>query len=435
MTKSFARNSLGNVFTKILIYPINFISSIIIARYLGAEDRGVYAFIVLINSFILPLIMLGFGNGITYMISAKKFEIKKIFFTVIIYGFFLGLLSAIIIFTAWYFGLLGQTAGKISKLQISLVALALILATPQFFISRILLGNSQFTIINKLDIFQNIFQPILLLFLCYGLSLRITGTALAVASLSAIMLFTNFIIAYKKYAPLFIFNNSFFKECFAYGLKGWPADVSTRANARLDQMLLGFFAPAKELGLYSIAVTLSELLWIIPDAVGVVLFTKLAGMDNLNEKTKLMELIHRLLFWVLIALSVGWALVVSYIIIPYGYGSEYQDSVILFLLLLPGTVGYISAKVITKILSGSGQIGLTSMSITIGAITTSILYFVLVPHYHSFGAASASSFGYIFTSLICILIYHKNITIFNFKSFFQIDMSDIKLVKNKFIKK
>ena len=131
MARTFARNSIGNITTKLILYPINFVSSIIIARYLGAEDRGVYAYIVLINSFVLPFLMLGFGGGINYMVSSRKFEIKEVFFTVIVHGLLIGIVSAALIYLAWHFGLLGKTGEKITLIQISLVSFSILLSAPQ----------------------------------------------------------------------------------------------------------------------------------------------------------------------------------------------------------------------------------------------------------------------------------------------------------------
>lgn len=178
-------------------------------------------------------------------------------------------------------------------------------------------------------------------------------------------------------------------------------------------MILGIVVPAAALGFYAVAVTLAELFWLLPDSIGKVLFNRIAREHNSGFQEEMLCRVHRIVFWVSFILMIVGAVAVTYVIIPYGYGGKYLDSITPFLLLLPGTLLYIPAKITTKLLSSTGKILETSYATASGSVISIILYFILIPKFGIIGAAYAASIGYIFISIFCIyyVIRYYDITL------------------------
>ncbi len=393
--------SVSNFATKLTLYPIGFIASIWISRYLGAEDKGVYAYIVILTSFFIPIFSLGIGGGLIYFISNKEYEINQVWLTTILLGLFVGLFNTMLLICLWNFNLLGESAGQFDFYHIAIVGMILVFNSVYFFLTRIGFGGSVFHSLNLFEILKSIMNPVFMILLVYVLALRIDGVLYSLLIMNVVLALGFATRLYLKFKPQMSFSFDFIKKSFIYGLKGWFGDMAVRANVRLDQLILGGIVSAKSLGIYSVGVTLSELLWIIPDSIGPVLFNRIAAEKDIQIKTRLTERIHRILFILSAIISIFWVLTCFYIIIPFGYGAEFSGSLLPMMILVPGALLYIPAKMTTKLLSGTGRILDTSKATVAGSAISILLYFILIPKFEIIGAAIASTIGYLFVSIFC----------------------------------
>lgn len=426
-----ALNSFSNLGTKVLLYPVSFLASIWIARYLGPEEKGIYAYIVVLSSFFIPIFSLGLGGGFIFFTSNKKYRPEDVGLTVFLSGLVIGFINALLVFVFWKFNLLGEVGEKITSHQIVFVCLILIFNAFYFFIGRMAVGVSRFNTINGLEILKSIMNPVVMILLVYLFALRIDGVLYGLLLLNMVLGLGIIYKMYRSYKPVLVFRKDFLKDSFFYGLKGWLGDMAVRANVRLDQIILGGIISAKSLGFYSISVTLTELLWIIPDSIGPVLFNRIAAEKDAETKLLLMEKIHRILFYLTLLIAVFWVLTCVYIVIPYGYGNEFQSSLVPLLILVPGAIIYISAKVTTKLLSGSGRILETSKATALGSGVSILLYIFLIPKYGVIGAALASTIGYCFVSLFCIYYSAKYFNT-SLSGLFLLNKSDFAWLKEQY---
>lgn len=373
---------------------------------MGAEDKGIYAYIIILTSFFIPIFSLGIGGGLIYYISNNEFTIDRVWFTTILLGLCVGTTNALLLFSLWYFNILGESAAQLDTLDILIVGLILIFNSIYFFLTRIGMGGSLFYSINIFEIIKSIMNPLIMISLVYFLALRIDGVLYGLLIINFVLSISFATRLYLKFKPTFSFASTFLKKSFIYGLKGWFGDIAVRANVRLDQLILGGIVSAKSLGIYSVAVTLAEMLWIIPDSIGPVLFNRIAKEKDVLVKTRLTERIHRMLFFLSFFISIFWIAICYMIIIPYGYGAEFTNSLLPMIILVPGALLYIPAKITTKLLSGTGRILDTSKATLAGSAISIMLYFLLIPRFEIIGAAMASSIGYLFVSIFCTYFAH-----------------------------
>jgi O-antigen/teichoic acid export membrane protein len=417
------KNSLGNLVTKLTIYPISFISSIVVARVLGPEQRGVFNYLIIVISFLIPIFSLGFGSGIIYNVSSKKYLPKDIFYSVIFIAFLIGIIVCFLLIYLKNINFLGSVGNKLGNFEFVGLLVCVLLSFIFFFLSRILYGASNFKYINLLTLIQGILNPILLLILVGYVGLKLYGAVISMMIVNLVITFIIVFIFLKRYSSVRKFNLEFVKDTAKYGIKSWMGDIAVQANVRLDQMILGAISKPSSLGIYSISVFLAELIWLLPDAVGPVLFNKIASINSLEEQEVLTKRISRILLFIGIVSSLLLVIAVFFIIIPYGYGIAYTDSLAPFLILIPGTLCFILAKVITKILSGTGNIAMTSKATVIGSLISILFYFILIPKFDIIGAAIASSIGYISISLICLYFFKFKLKL-TLKNLFVISKQD-----------
>jgi len=153
---SSTRYATQNLLTQMILIPLGIISSIIIARMLGVEGRGVYAYIILLSSFFIPILSFGYPAGAVYEISTRKFSVKNISFTNTLVSLAQGTLVAAIIFSLWYFDKLGKTGQQISPQIITIIITLIYINTLLRFSLKNIVADSWFTLDNITQILRKI---------------------------------------------------------------------------------------------------------------------------------------------------------------------------------------------------------------------------------------------------------------------------------------
>jgi len=222
----------------------------------------------------------------------------------------------------------------------------------------------------------------------------------------------------------------YMRSAFSYGMKSWYGDIALRANLRFDQLILGSFISLHALGIYGVAVRLAELIWIIPDTIGPVLFNLIAGNKNQEQKLEITARIHRLIFFFCMLLLIMWLLCCQFIIMPYILGKQYADVIQLMIWLSPGVLMLISSKMITKLFSASGEVAWTSRITIFGSLISILCYVLFIPSFGSVGAAIASSLGYFCLAVAALYVMNKNYNV-PLREFYIIRKSDLYWMKNR----
>lgn len=404
--KSSTKFAAQNLATKLLLFPLGIVSSILIARMLGVEGKGVYSYVVLLSALFIPILTFGYGAGVIYQIGTKAFSIKNVTLTNIIISLFQATFIAAIIASAWYFGYLGKTGEQIGYLEILIIIALIFLNTVFQFSGKTILADSWFKLDNLLQIIRKIIVPICVVLLILFSENNVRGGLIGLLGGVTTLLIVQQYNIWKKYRPQFKFDTDFVKKSYAYGFKGWLGNIAISANTRIDQLILGGVASAEALGNYSIAVMLSELIWILPLALGQVIYNRVAGDNNQATSLELVKKTHRIMLSFLLLCTFGAALVGPYVI-PFVYGSDFSGAILPFLVLLPGTLIMVSTKLLSKLFTASGHIAVTNKVQIISSIVSIALYLTLIPRMGILGAATAATIGYAIGAVVFWYFYKK----------------------------
>ena len=403
-----ARSSMWTFVTRIGTMPLGLLTSALVTRSLGTEGRGLYAFLLLLGAFILPCLSFGFGGSIVYFISSARYRLRDVTLSCLAFGLLQGLFNALILLPLWQFNCLGLTAQSIPVPPMVLTLVSLPFQGANLMLQRAVLGNSWFSTNNWLTVATNVLGSLFLLgFVVLGRG-GLLGAAMAMLCMQ-VMVFVLTMAAIVWREPIvWSLDGRFILESLSYGVRIWVGDLATRANLRLDQFVIGFFYMPGMLGIYSVAVTASELLWLIPDSLSLVLFNKIAAEKDLAKRIALTERVHRGLLIIMVVAGAVLALTRTWAIRILG-SAAFLDAAQPLLLLIPGTIAMTTTKVITKYTSGSGRPGASSTITVIGTVLSAGLYFALIPSFGNLGAAIASSLGYTLMAVIAVLIYRRMI--------------------------
>ena len=177
-------------------------------------------------------------------------------------------------------------------------------------------------------------------------------------------------------------------EFFKYGWTIWAGAAAACLLMRLDQLLLAPLSNLKELGLYAIAVSISEVVLVINTGLREVIFS----VESSSRAPARVAAATRLSNLLTLILAGGVALATPMLVAPL-FGTEFVGAVPMVLVLLLGIVIGNPGSVSGIALAAWGRPGLRSLAITTALGANIVAIFVLVPPYGGVGASIATFIG------------------------------------------
>jgi len=199
------------------------------------------------------------------------------------------------------------------------------------------------------------------------------------------------------------FNKNKILELLKFGMKGQFANIFNVMNYKLDIFIVAYFLSTDRLGIYAIAVSLTNILNFIPLSLINVLMPKAA--NDMQIKKYLPQVI-RIVVFIMITISIT-LIFFGKMIITYLYSTTFLDAYILLIILLPGSIFLGINHMITSSLTGKGIPSVQSISAGIGVIITVLLDFILIPKIGILGASIATSTSYISMAVVSIFFLNK----------------------------
>ena len=386
--------------------------SIVIARTVGPAGNGHLALLVTFTGLTAIVVSLGLSTGITYEVSRGRWAVRHAFRTSYIAALLLGLVG--FLGGLGFFVLTHDSVFKGISTWLGVLALSSLAPVLAYsFADVILLARERYEGYAGLELSHSA----TLLFVGAGLAIPfgLTGAVIGLPAAALVGAVAGAILlAREARRDQVVDSGDSLPRALRFGLQGWVANLLQQVNYRFDVLILGGFATARDVGVYSIALTLTGVAWVLPQALQTVLFPRVASLD---ESTRLGELSrdesdeavakavrHGVLLTVPAAVLISLLLVVA---VPLLYGTQFHQTTTLGFILLPGVLLLGIGKVLSSAITGRGfpryalYITAVSMPLTLG------LYFLLIPPYDEWGAAVASSISYALSALLALVFFRR----------------------------
>lgn len=184
-----------------------------------------------------------------------------------------------------------------------------------------------------------------------------------------------------------------FKTAMHYGLRDYAGGVADFTTLRLDQMMLGGMAASAAIGLYVIAVRLSEVTTFVAGALADALMPEVAGARKADHAETLLGRTLRLTLYAnLIVLIPLWLMAPH--ILRVLFGESFVPATSAFRWLLVAAVVWSAGVIVISGLQGFGYPGLSTIARFLSAAVTAPALLILIPRMGIKGAAISSLIGY-----------------------------------------
>ncbi len=366
--------------------------SILLARLLGPELRGELAVPLTFVILFFPLATLGLKQGVAYFETKENTDAGsaqlKLYLT---FNFLTSLL----------FGVIYTVIYSIS-LEVLFVWLLLFIRCAADLLSYKLLVLRKTPLLSKYIFLRGVleFSTVLVLFLLDEKNIVLILAGYVFAS------FVQFCFVGNATWRDIKSNSSKLKRLNVLALLklsiGYAIPLFLiNINLSFDVLMLAKLSSTYQVGLYQVAVSIANLLWILPTLLGGIIFSESlhSGFNTLLEK--LVTFLKVLfVFSPLVLLST----VFTPFLFKVVFGAEFQDSSDLFNVLILGYYFMLSYKVANGVFAARGLVKIPSLIFLICSVINIICNYFLIPDFNALGAAIATLISYLVCSF-CFITY------------------------------
>ncbi len=373
------------------VFTTGVLVSILTARVLGPEGRGQWTLALLIPFFLGLLGDMGLGiSGIALLRESPR-RASEIVTAVLLIGASGSALSVVVFWALYPLGLDALFAG----VPLSVVAVAAAAAIPSTVAAHlrsclIMLGDLRAA--NVLLLVHSGLMFILLA-LVFGfvradvfVAIVVYGVVLIIGVLAGVWRIVS------QHAVRLRLDRSVLRPLFALGWRAHVATIGLFLCFRADLSLVNYWVGIKGAGYYSVALSLSEALRGVPEAVQASLLSRLSASRG-QPALDLTAVAARVSFTVTAALAIT-AAVIAVWLIPALFGRGFSRAVAPFWLLLPGSLALAVSYVVGSPLMLHGYVSTNAAAAWAGFATLVVVDAFLIPRYAIEGAALGSSLSY-----------------------------------------
>ena len=402
-----------------------FASSVILVRYLGPLNYGIYTAVFIIPNLVTGLGALGLGPSIIYFSGRKVFNLWSIFYFATIVG-----LTLSIIYLLVFYGLSELIYKYVftERIEVILILMASLIIPLNLFnkFSRAILRG-----IGKVNAFtlSSILLPTVLRFslICIFiifLEKGVTGAifipivSVFISTIVVISLVIFYIqTEHKKNNML---NVGQIKEFLSYGLKFWLGSAIKKSDSGIILLVVTYFSSLENLAFFRLGYSLANMSTKAKSIIDIVSVSKIVSSDTDLIKKQYPQLFRFITIFIIILLFIGNLLIAPTINIIYG--NEFSATINIFRILLPGLLLLQFISIANQVKAYTGNPLYVSKVRSFGLITNISLLLILVPYYSIYGA----SFSILIANLIMFIV-----SVYFMRSFFKISTADLLFFKKQ----
>jgi O-antigen/teichoic acid export membrane protein len=396
---------------KVAAMGIGFLVTVLLARYLGPENFGVYSYAISLTSLFAAAGHMGLSGLVVREIVKKPNERALTLgttFALKLIGMAFG--YALLLVYAFVF----EGAGSVEFVVLAIAGAALLFKpfdVIDFWFQAFV--QARFIAMARLSalLISSAAKIILVLF-GFGVVYLVAANMLQ-AMLAAVAL----VLLYKLKTSLQLSHWSMSwrkaKELFGQGWVIYLGSIFAVIYLKVDQIMLRWLLGPESVGVYAVAAQLSEAWYFVPTAIVASFFPKLIKLREQSESLFNQRL--QQLFDMLFILALVVAVIVTLLddaFIALFFGPDYAASASVLTIHIWAALFIFMRAAFSKWILIENVLVFSLITQGVGAMLNVVLNFLLIPIYGVQGAAVATLISYAFASFFSLIIYEKTRPVF-----------------------
>jgi len=386
--------------------------SVVTARALGPADRGVYFLVMSYAQVAAQVANLGLHSSNTYLGATRHDLVSRLLVNSLYIAVLVAPVAALAIalLLGWPQALGMSSPETSSAGPVALMAVLLApLIVAMLYVSNLAVGIGKVLLFNALTIGYSV-----LVVLLSGAVWIARGGVLwflfASAAAVAIVCMVGAAALLRGHPLSWAFDRGLFRQGVAFAFKAYLSTMFSFLMVRVGILALQQHASLTEVGLFSIAVQLTDGLSQLPATIGILLFPMMMRTEAGQRKGSMWRAFWGLGGTMFAILVVGG--IAAQWLIPLLFGPAYQKSLPLTLAMFPQLLLLSFITVVSQFLAAEGYPWRQVWAWIIGFVIQAVLSYWLTAVWGGFGVAvsQAISFGIILVILMGEVFATKHVS-------------------------
>jgi O-antigen/teichoic acid export membrane protein len=400
-SKSTSFSAFSTFASQVAIALLSLSNVIVIGRILGPSGRGSVAFLTTIGFISSWLSTFGVDQSISNIAARLPDARRALAGNAVTFAFLFGGLAAVIVLGATL--IFPAVQGDASRGLLILVMLNVPLLVLQIYLRQLAAAQYRFGIGNATAVIPAVVNIVGNLGLYFAGHLSVTS---AIVTWLAGQAIGTLWLAWYVHARLEGFGRPSLplaRQSLRFGIRAHTSHTMNLGNYRADQWIMGILSSPQQLGLYSVAVSWAEALFLLPQALMQVQRPDLARSEHhhAGPRAALAFRLSILLTFVLCVAMIAAAPILCVTV----FGEDFRGAISDLRIVALGGFGIVALKLLGSALTAQERPLRESLAVGVTFVVVLALDFILIPSLGGDGAAIASAVGYTAGGVAMVAIF------------------------------
>ncbi|KAF5085624.1 Stage V sporulation protein B [anaerobic digester metagenome] len=397
--------------SQIVALGSGFLLNILLSRWLGPGDFGLYTLTLTIFTISTLVASLGIPETVVKFVADYKTDRQRrdaVVTAGAVNGLLLGTSAGLVLFL-----FSGEIAALFSIPELSGLVRIAALAMPISILNTTLLGLLNGLREMRAYSFRFVVRSLLLVVLAVVFILAGFGPAGAVAALLLTEIGTLAFVAVVV-RPHFRLSSLNYRETtrmmLAFGSRVFIASAIYLVNTYTDTLLIGYLLTETDVGRYAVAVAIARVAFLsLPGSISTVNYPAISEYYSKGLKDAVEAVISRSIRYSLVLLSMTGLLLIylAGTIIEVLFGPAYLPAVPAFIILVYGMIVFGAVSSVGSAVSAMNRPGLSSKANILVAGVNVALDLALIPLFGITGAAAGTAISCTLLAVLILYILHR----------------------------
>lgn len=391
--------------TQVLRVGLGLAATVLVARILGPQGRGLYAAALAIGALGVQFGNFGLGCSNTYYVAKDRRLLSVLAGNTLLVSFLVGGVGAA---GAWAVFSLWPKLAPVHGVLLGLSLLIIPFGLAYTLLQGLLLGVLDVRNYNKIEL-DNKVLAVALVALFWATKIATVETMLFGALLTQIVAF---VWIFRRIGTLAAparpeTSLTLLREHVGVSSRAYLVLLFSFLVVRVDLLMVLYMLGPERAGQYSIAAGMADYLIMLPVTAGTILFPKFSAMRDISEKFQLTKKAALLIGLVMLPTVAAVALLAKPLVLLL-FGEAYLPAAEAFIWLMPGTLFLGVECVAVQFLNSLGYPRSVPIVWFVCLLINIVLNLWVIRAFGIVGASVNSSLTYVLASLLIFWIIAKN---------------------------